>query len=110
MAMVRAVPEVHLVLDPITGFLARERNDVLMYELEPVIDKLNEVEAIADDLVNSLAPDAPLLNSWPGREKTSWYEGILTNSFYGFIFGLLVSFVVIVVLYYTARVVVVGGV
>ena len=110
MAMVRAVPEVHLVLDPITGLLARKRNDVVLYELEPVIDKLNELEAIADDMVNSLAPDAPLLNSWPGREETSWYAGILTNSFYGFIFGLLVSFVVIVVLYYTARVAVIGGV
>jgi len=110
MAMVRAVPELNLVFDAIDGLLAKERSDVILYELEPVIDKLNELDAIADDLMNSLAPDLPLMGSWPGREKTSWYAGILTNSFYGFIFGLLLSFVVIVVLYYTVRIRVIGGV
>lgn len=100
MALVRAVPELHLVLDPLTGLLAKERKDIILYELEPVMDTIDELEKIADDLMNSLTPDAPLLNSWPHREKTSWYAGIITNSFYGFIFGLLLSFAVIVVLYY----------
>jgi len=109
MALVRAVPELHLVVDPLTGLLAKERKDVILYELEPVMNAIDELDKIADDLMNSLAPDAPLLSSWPHREKTSWYAGIITNSFYGFIFGLLLSFVVILVLYYT-RVASMGGV
>jgi len=101
MALVRAVPELHLVLDPLTGLLAKERKDVILYELEPVMEAIDELDKIADDLMNSLTPDAQLLNSWPNRHKTSWYAGILTNSFYGLIFGLLLSFAVILVLYYT---------
>ncbi|MDD4497733.1 MAG: tetrahydromethanopterin S-methyltransferase subunit B, partial [Methanosarcinaceae archaeon] len=67
MSIIRIAPEVHLVMDPDTALVAEEREDVISYSMEPVIERLDKLDAIADDLVNSLSPDMPLLNTWPGR-------------------------------------------
>ncbi|MDD2439630.1 MAG: tetrahydromethanopterin S-methyltransferase subunit B [Methanosarcinaceae archaeon] len=99
MSVIRIAPEVHLVMDPETSLVAEEREDVIAYSMEPVFERLDKLDAIADDLVNSLAPDMPLLNSWPGREKTSLRAGIYSNAFYGLIIGLAFSGLLALIMY-----------
>lgn len=88
MSLIRIAPELHLVLDPDTSTVAEERDDSIEYSMEPVFERLDKLDAISDDLVNSLSPSMPLLNSWPGRENTSYMAGFYCNTFYGVVVGL----------------------
>ena len=88
MSLIRIAPELHLVLDPDTATVAEERDDSIEYSMEPFYERLDKLDAIAEDLVNSLAPSMPLLNSWPGRENTSYMAGFYSNSFFGVVVGL----------------------
>lgn len=99
MSMIRIAPEVHLVLDPDTALVAEERSDSIMYSMEPVFERLDKLEAVSGDLVNSLSPSMPLLNTWPGRENTSYMAGIYGNSFYGLIVGLAFSGLLALIIY-----------
>ncbi len=99
MSMIRIAPEVHLVLDPDTALVAEERSDSIMYSMEPVFERLEKLEAVSGDLVNSLSPSMPLLNTWPGRENTSYMAGIYGNSFYGLIVGLAFSGLLALIIY-----------
>jgi tetrahydromethanopterin S-methyltransferase subunit B len=67
--------------------------------MDPIMARLDELDRIADDLVNSLAPDRPLMNSFPGRENTSYIAGIYGNAFYGIVVGLGVAGLLLIVLY-----------
>lgn len=69
------------------GLIAQEREDVLQYSLGPIFERLDKLDLVADDLVNSLAPSRPLLNSWPGRENASYLAGFYTNAWYGIVVG-----------------------
>jgi len=91
MSIIRIAPEVHLVLDPDTATVAEERADSILYSMEPVFERLDKLDGVSDDLMNSLSPSKPLLNSWPGRENTSYMAGIYGNSFYGVVVGLAFS-------------------
>jgi tetrahydromethanopterin S-methyltransferase subunit B len=91
MSIIRIAPEVHLVLDPDTATVAEERADSIEYSMEPVFERLDKLDAISDDLLNSLSPSKPLLNSWPGRENTSYMAGVYSNAFYGVVIGLAFS-------------------
>ncbi len=97
MSMVHVVPEANLVLDPLTGLLAQEREDIIAYSMDPVMAQLDELDKIADDLVNSLSPDKELLNSYPGRANTASSAGFYGNSFYGIIVGLGVAGLILLV-------------
>jgi tetrahydromethanopterin S-methyltransferase subunit B len=99
MSMIRIAPEVHLVLDPDTALVAEERSDSIMYSMEPVFERLDKLEAVSEDLLNSLSPSMPLLNTWPGRENTSYMAGIYGNSFYGLIVGLAFSGLLALIIY-----------
>lgn len=99
MSMIRIAPEVHLVLDPDTALVAEERSDSIEYSMEPVFERLDKLEAISEDLLNSLSPSMPLLNTWPGRENTSYLAGIYGNSFYGLIVGLAFSGLLALIIY-----------
>lgn len=99
MSMIRIAPEVHLVLDPDTALVAEERSDSIEYSMEPVFERLDKLEAISEDLLNSLSPSMPLLNTWPGRENTSYLAGIYGNSFYGIVVGLAFSGLLALILY-----------
>lgn len=68
MSMVRIAPELNLVMDPETGTITQERKDSIQYSMESVFERVDKLDAIADDLVNSLSPSKPLLNSWPGQK------------------------------------------
>ncbi len=106
MSIVRIAPEIHLVMETDAGLIAQEREDVLQYSLGPVFERLDKLDLIADDLVNSLAPSRPLLNSWPGREKSSYIAGFYTNAWYGIVVGFFFFSMVALLLYVKA---VMGG-
>ena len=91
MSMIRIAPELNLVLDPDSATVAEERSDSIEYSMEPVFERMDKLDEIADDLVNSLSPSKPLLNPWPGRENTSYLAGIYANAFYGVVVGLAFS-------------------
>ncbi|MDK2892595.1 tetrahydromethanopterin S-methyltransferase subunit B [Methanohalophilus sp.] len=99
MSMVHVAPETHLVMDPIGGLVAEEREDIISYSMDPVMERIDELDKIADDLVNSLAPDRPLLNSFSGREGAAYKAGIYGNAFYGIVVGLVVAGIMALVLY-----------
>ena len=102
MSIVRIAPEIHLVLDTESGTVAQEREDVIQYSLYPIYEKLDKLDQIADDLVNSLAPSRPLINTWPGREQTSYVAGFYTNAWYGIVVGFF--FFAMVALYIYLRI------
>jgi tetrahydromethanopterin S-methyltransferase subunit B len=87
MTTVRIAPEIHLVLDIDSATVAQEREDVLQYSLAPIYETLDKLDLVADDLINSLSPSRPLLNTWPGREDTSYKAGFYTNAWYGSVVG-----------------------
>lgn len=94
MSHVRVAPEFHLILEPMSGILAKEREDILEYSLDGISTYVDELDKIADDMMNQLGPDKPLLASFPGREKAAVTAGVWTNIFYGFIGGLILMFMV----------------
>ena len=88
---IQIAPETGLTMDPLTSVISKEKNTVSDRSMLALIKKLNETERAVDGLVDSLAPDKPLQNSWRGREKTSLSVGMTTNFFYGLIVGLILS-------------------
>jgi tetrahydromethanopterin S-methyltransferase subunit B len=107
MTTVRISPEIHLVLDIESATIAQEREDILQYSLAPISERLDKLDLIAEDLVNSLAPDRPLLNSWPGRDHAHYIAGFYTNAWYGIVVGFF--FFGMVLLYIYLRSVATGG-
>ncbi|MGB9938495.1 tetrahydromethanopterin S-methyltransferase subunit B [Methanosarcina sp.] len=101
MSIVRIAPELNLVLDIDSATVAEERKDSIQYSMESVFERVDKLDAIAEDLVNSLSPSKPLLNTWPGRENTSYMAGIYANSFYGVVVGLAFSGLVALIIYIT---------
>ena len=104
MDVARIVPEFHVLLDPMSGVIAEEREDLIMFSLVPIQAQLDILEDVADDLMNSLEPGKELLNTYPGREETSQIAGVYANLFYGLIIGLIIAFMAAMV------VVVMGGI
>ncbi len=96
MSHIRVVPEMHLILDPSTGVIAEERDDVVEYSLDGVRTQLDELDKIATDMMNQLEPKAPLLNMFPGRENASYNAGIVTSAFYGAVIGFIIAFLLLV--------------
>ena len=109
MSTVRISPEIHLVMETDSGLVAQEREDVLQYSLSPVFERLDKLDLIADDLINSLSPSRPLLNTWPGREDTSYKAGFYTNAWYGIVVGFF-FFGMVALLIYLTTVIKAGGV
>jgi tetrahydromethanopterin S-methyltransferase subunit B len=87
----------HLILDPSTGVIAEERDDVVEYSLDGVRTQMDELDKIVTDMMNQLQPKAPLLNMFPGRENASYNAGIVTNAFYGAVIGFIIAFLLLVV-------------
>jgi len=96
MSHIRVVPEMHLILDPTTGVIAEEKDDVVEYSLDPVITQLDELDNIVTDMMNQLDPKAKLLSMFPGRENASYNAGIVTNAFYGAVVGFIVTFLLLI--------------
>ncbi len=97
MSHIRVAPELHLILNPATGVIAEEREDVVEYSLDGVNTQINELDKVVTDMMNQLEPKAPLLNMFPGRENASYYAGIVTNAYYGLVIGFIVSFLLLII-------------
>ncbi len=108
MTTVRIAPEMHLVLDIDSATVAQENEGILLYSLEPVFERLDKLDIIAEDLINSLSPSRPLVNSWPGREHTSYIAGFYTNAWYGIVVGFF-FFGMVLLLIYIKTVMMAGG-
>jgi len=96
MSHIRVAPELHLILNPTTGVIAEERDDVVEYSLDAVNTQLDQLDDVVTDMMNQLDPNAKLLNMFPGRERASYNAGIVTNAFYGAVIGFIVSFLLLV--------------
>ena len=99
MSIVRIAPEINLVMDTESGTVTQERKDSIQYSMETVFERMDKLDAIAEDLLNSLSPSEPLLNSWPGREHTSYMAGFYSNTFFGVVVGLAFSGLLALVIY-----------
>lgn len=88
MGYVYVLPEFGLVADPVAGIVTTAG-----VSYQPVVDKVAELELIADDLVGMLSGEGNLLNSFPGREKTLAKAGMVTALWYGLGVGLFVAFI-----------------
>ncbi len=97
MSHIRVAPELHLILDPSTGVIAEEREDVVEYSLDGVRTQMDELDKIVTDMMNQLEPKAPLLNMFPGRENASYNAGIVTNAYYGAVIGFIIAFLLLVI-------------
>lgn len=98
MSHIRVAPELHLILNPTTGVIAEEKDDVVEYSLEAVKTQLDELDLVVTDMMNQLDPNAKLLSMFPGRERASYNAGIVTNAFYGAVIGFMVSFLLLIMM------------
>ena len=103
MGIVRISSELGLSFDPLKGMVAEERDDVVLYALDPIYPMVERLDHIADDLVNQLVPDNELMESYANRGKASYIGGLYTNIWMGFIIGLVVSFVILVSSLFTSE-------
>jgi tetrahydromethanopterin S-methyltransferase subunit B len=83
---VEVLPEYGLVVDPLIGIVTTAGES-----LAPVIEKVAELEAVADDIVNMLSGKGNFLASFPGRENTLPFAGGMTSFWYGLAVGLFIA-------------------
>jgi tetrahydromethanopterin S-methyltransferase subunit B len=83
---VEVLPEYGLVMDPLVGVVTSAGES-----FAPVIEKVGELEAIADDIVNMLSGKGNFLASFPGRENALPAAGGVTAFWYGLAVGLLIA-------------------
>ena len=98
MSHIRVAPELHLILNPDTGVIAEEKEDVVEYSLDGVNTQLDQLDIIVTDMMNQLEPKSSLLSMFPGRENASYNAGIVTNVFYGAVIGFIVSFLLLIMM------------
>lgn len=87
---IQVLPEYGLVVDPVIGVLTTAGES-----LSPIIDKLGELEAVSQDLVNMLSGKGNFLASYPGREKSLGIAGAVSAFWYGIAIGLFLAGIII---------------
>jgi tetrahydromethanopterin S-methyltransferase subunit B len=90
--------DVGLRMDVEEWVIAKEREDLIFYSLEPVAAQIEEYDALADGVVNSLVANRPLIEAFPGRERAHYWAGMWTNAFYGFTVALILLALLTIVL------------
>jgi tetrahydromethanopterin S-methyltransferase subunit B len=83
---VQVLPEYGLVVDPMIGVVTTAGES-----LAPVIEKVAELEAISDDIVNMLSGTGNFMASFPGRENALPLAGGMTAFWYGLAVGLFIA-------------------
>jgi tetrahydromethanopterin S-methyltransferase subunit B len=83
---VHVLPEYGLVVDPMIGVVTTAGES-----LAPVIEKVAELEAISDDIVNMLSGTGNFMASFPGRENALPLAGGMTAFWYGLAVGLFIA-------------------
>ncbi|MDI6718089.1 MAG: tetrahydromethanopterin S-methyltransferase subunit B [Methanomicrobiales archaeon] len=86
MAFVHVLPEYGLVVDPLVGIVTTAAES-----LQPIIDRVAELEKISDDLLGMLSGEGNFLASFPGRERSLAIAGSVTAFWYGLAIGLLIA-------------------
>jgi tetrahydromethanopterin S-methyltransferase subunit B len=89
--------DVGLRMDVDEFVIAKEREDLVFYSLEPISAQIDEYETIATGLMNSLVASKPLIDTFPGRERAHFWAGMWTNAFYGFTVAMILLALVTVV-------------
>ncbi len=90
--------DVGLRMDIEEFVIAQERGDLVFYSLEPIAAQIEEYDAIADGVVNSLSANKPLIDTYPGRETAHYWAGMWTNAFYGFTVAMIILSLVAIVI------------
>ncbi|MGZ4865012.1 MAG: tetrahydromethanopterin S-methyltransferase subunit MtrB [Halobacteriota archaeon] len=90
--------DVGLRMDVEEFVIAKERDDLVFYSLEPVAAQIEEYDVIADGVVNSLSANKELIDAYPGREKAQYWAGMWTNGFYGFTVAMIILALVTIIL------------
>jgi tetrahydromethanopterin S-methyltransferase subunit B len=90
--------DVGLRMDVDEFVIAKEREDLVFYSLEPISAQIGEYETIATGLMNSLVANQPLIDAYPGRERAHYWAGMWTNAFYGFTVAMVLLALVAIVL------------
>jgi tetrahydromethanopterin S-methyltransferase subunit B len=83
---VQILPEYGLVIDPMIGVVTTAGES-----LAPVIEKVAELEAVADDIVNMLSGKGNFRASFPGRDSNLPVAGGMTAFWYGLAVGLFIA-------------------
>lgn len=83
---VQVLPEYGLVVDPMVGVVTTAGES-----LAPVIEKVADMEAVADDIVNMLSGKGNFLASFPNRENALPTAGAATAYWYGLAVGLFIA-------------------
>jgi tetrahydromethanopterin S-methyltransferase subunit B len=95
---VKLLPEYKLSYNLKTGKIEPEAGGVVKYNFKPINENIDKLDKYADDLMNSLTATGAFLETFPGREKSLYFASIATNLFYGFIFGGIAAFVLVMLL------------
>jgi tetrahydromethanopterin S-methyltransferase subunit B len=90
--------DVGLQMDVDEFVIAQEREDLVFYSLEPFAAQVEEYDAIATGVVNSLVANQPLIDAFPGRERAHYWAGMWTNAFYGFTVAMVLLALLTIVL------------
>ncbi|XRP96306.1 tetrahydromethanopterin S-methyltransferase subunit B [Methanocaldococcus sp. 16A] len=84
MEIVKIAPEIDIVMDVNSGLVAEMRKDVLMIDLNPVEERIKNLEKLVNAFENSLDPRYPPLNSFPNRDGVYAIAGYFKGIFFGF--------------------------
>ncbi|MBW9223424.1 tetrahydromethanopterin S-methyltransferase subunit B [Methanothermococcus sp. SCGC AD-155-E23] len=98
MDIVKICPELGIVMDVDSGLIAEVREDIVMVDLNPVREKVEELEKLAKAFENSLDPRNPPLKTYPGREGVYSIGGIFQGVFFGFWITMAITLLVIILL------------
>jgi len=98
MDIVKVCPELGIVMDVDTGLIAEMREDIVMVDLNPVREKVEELEKLARAFENSLDPRNPPLKSYPGRDGVYSIGGIFHGVFFGFWITMAIALLAIILL------------
>ncbi|MGC9434506.1 MAG: tetrahydromethanopterin S-methyltransferase subunit MtrB [Methanomicrobiales archaeon] len=90
MAYVQVLPEFGLVVDPMIGLVSTAGES-----FQPVLDKVDELEDIAADVVGMLSAEGNFLASFPKRAGVLKIAGSVTAFWYGMAVGMLIAGVVV---------------
>jgi tetrahydromethanopterin S-methyltransferase subunit B len=83
---IQVLPEFGLVADPMVGIVTSAGES-----LAPVLEKVAELEAVSNDIVNMLSGQGNYLASFPNREKSLVIAGSMNAFWYGMAVGLVIA-------------------
>lgn len=86
MGYVQVLPEYGLVADPVIGLVTTAGAS-----LGPVVERVDQLDKVADDIVNMLSGEGEFLASFPGRNQSLLYAGGVTAMWYGLAVGLFIA-------------------